>query len=339
MKKQSIILLSVVVIIAVALTVSYQQGLLPVQGGESQTVAVQTGNTTATNQPAATSAQQNWAQGSASSSGLSITYESLQTLLANVDVNQRTALLNDEAAFGEFVKSIASQKSLLAAAKSNNLDQEPNTSFLMQRSAENTLMELYLNRLISNKIPADFPTEEQITEYFENNKDNLVVEERVSVWQIFLPTPEGMSDEQVSNVGSQAAQIVSDIKAGRADFTNAALSYSSHQPSKLNGGYMGILKVSELIPGILEPLMALEEGELSDPVRSEMGFHILKRDQVIPSQPVTIDQVRPQIRNLMVNQIRARLQNEIIQLAANTYPVEYDESVLGDWINNLKNDL
>ena len=99
-----------------------------------------------------------------------------------------------------------------------------------------------------------------------------MVEERVSVWQIFLPTPEGTTDSQISELESQSRQIADDIRAGRTDFTNAALSYSAHQPSKLNGGNMGILKVSELIPGIHEPLMALDEGEISDPVKSEMGF-------------------------------------------------------------------
>jgi parvulin-like peptidyl-prolyl isomerase len=311
--------LSVVGITAIALAISYQQGLLPVQGTSAQNI------------------QEDWAQGATGSADLSINFDSLRLLFANVAPNQRAALLDDEAAFGEFVKSIASQKSLLAAAKSNNLDQEPNINFLMRRSAENTLMELYLNRLISNKIPTDFPTEEQISEYFENNKDNLVVEERVSVWQIFIPTPQGTSDEQISEIQSQAIQIVSDIRAGRTDFTNAALTYSSHQPSKLNGGYMGILKISELIPGIHEPLLALEEGEISEPIKSEMGFHILRRDQVIPSQPVTLEQVRPQIRNLLVNQLRARLQNEIIELATNTYPVEYQEDAIKEWRNILKN--
>jgi len=100
---------------------------------------------------------------------------------------------------------------------------------------------------------------------------------------------------------------------------------------------MGILKISELIPGIHEPLLALEEGEISEPIKSEMGFHILRRDQVIPSQPVTLEQVRPQIRNLLVNQLRARLQNEIIELATNTYPVEYQEDAIKEWRNILKN--
>jgi parvulin-like peptidyl-prolyl isomerase len=338
MKKQNLIIISVVVITAIALAISYQQGLLPTKGLTANIGGGnQTNNGSASNSSA--NSMEDWSQSGSQAADLSMTYESLEQLLSNVDANQRQALLNDEAAFSEFVKSVASQKSLLAAAKSNNLQQDPKTSFMMQRSAENTLMEIYLNRLINNKVPAGFPTDEQINEYYENNKDNLVVEERLSVWQIFLPTPEGTTDSQITELESQSRQITDDIRAGRTDFTNAALSYSAHQPSKLNGGNMGILKVSELIPGIHEPLMELDEGEISNPVKSEMGFHILKRGQIIPSQAVTLAQVRGQISNLLTNQIRARLRNEIIQLAADTYPVNYDDTVISEWRTNLTNGL
>ena len=342
MKKQNIIIIIIIVVAAAGL-VAYQQGLIPPQGlaGIQADNAATMGGAAQSNTSADTRAstslggQQNWAQGINASAPTSLEYDDIQLVLTNVDANQKQALMDNEEAFVKFVKQEASQLSLLAAAKSNNLDADTNSQFLMQRSAENVLREIYLNRLIKSKVPADFPNEEQIKQYYDTNKENLVVEERVSVWQIFLPVSEGMDSSSVEN---EAKKIADDIKAGRIDFTNAALSNSQHQPSKLNGGYMGILKVSELIPGIHEPLMSLDEGEVSSPIKSEMGFHILKRDEVIPSQSVTLEQVSGQIRNLLINQVRTKLRNEILALAAETFPITVDDELIKEWRNRLQSE-
>jgi parvulin-like peptidyl-prolyl isomerase len=338
MKKQIIIVILVAGLALLGL-VGYQQGMLPVPPGSQGITSSTSVNTGTTQTGQGMAAQQNWAQSARTPIDTALGFEEVQQVLANVDTNQKKALLEDENAFQEFVRQEASQLSLLAAANSNKVDQDPNAKFLMQRSSDNVLREIYVNKLINSKIPAGFPSDEQINQYYENNKDNLVIEERVSVWQIFLPIAEGMTGDQVSELESRANRIANDIRDNRIDFTTAALDNSQHQPSKLNGGYMGILKVSELIPGIHEALMALEEGEVSSPVKSEMGFHILKRDRVIPSQGVTLDQVRGQIRNLLVNQMRAKLRNEIMTLASETYPVEVTEEMIAAWRARLRSEM
>ncbi|MGK0298089.1 MAG: parvulin-like peptidyl-prolyl isomerase [Gammaproteobacteria bacterium] len=337
MNKQMIFNIFTIIVVIGAL-VAYQQGVIPNKGNVDST-ANSNANINVASGPGNTPNQENWAQGLDLSANTILAYEDIVQVLANVDVNQKRALLENEEAFNNFVNQEASQKALLTAANANNLNQDKNSKFLMQRSAENVLREIYVSKLINSKIPVGFPTEEQITQYYDSNKDNLVIEERVAVWQIFLPVKEGMSDGDISALEDQANKLADDIKANRTDFTSAALSYSSHQPSKLNGGNMGILKVSELIPGIHETLMELDEDVVSSAVKSEMGFHILKRGQVIPSQGVTLEQVRAQISNLLVNQVRAKLRNEILTLASETYPVQVNEETMSEWRSFLNKDL
>jgi len=259
----------------------------------------------------------------------------VQAVLANVQPRRRQALLENAEAFRDFVRQEAANQSLLAAARSSNLEQDENTRFLMQRTAENVLVEVYLNRLINNRIPADFPTEEQLREYYEENKQNLVLEERMHVWQIFLPVAAGAEQQGIDEVRNRVEQLVTDLREGKIDFSGAAYRHSGHQASRNNGGYMGLLKVSELIPVIHEALSELDEGEISDPVRSDTGFHILRRGATVPAREVTFEEVRDQIANLLTNQVRARLQNAVREQAATSFPVNLDEETIEAWRQRL----
>ncbi|MEX2353954.1 MAG: hypothetical protein WD709_07170, partial [Gammaproteobacteria bacterium] len=80
--------------------------------------------------------------------------EHIRRLLANVNAERRQALLDDAESFREFVRQEALNQSLLAAARSNGLQDEPDVQFLMERNANNVLREVYLNRLLMNNMPS-----------------------------------------------------------------------------------------------------------------------------------------------------------------------------------------
>ncbi|MGH8119427.1 MAG: hypothetical protein ACRESK_02305, partial [Gammaproteobacteria bacterium] len=101
-------------------------------------------------------------------------FEELQRTLDLVDQNQRSVLLEDEESFRNFVKKEATNKSIYAAAQANKIDQNEKNLLIARRGAENILREIYLKQLIASKIPQDFPSEEQITTYYEKNRDKFV---------------------------------------------------------------------------------------------------------------------------------------------------------------------
>jgi peptidylprolyl isomerase len=344
MKNQNSVIFIIVIIIAGGSLVAIQQGILPNPLKDSRLVDNSVVSNVSAPGLASTngenfSGQENWAQSLTQPGNDNLSYENIVRILSNVDVNQRRELIENEKGFHDFIKQESLQISLLAAARANNIDKDENSKFLLQRNAENAIREVYLSKLINTKIPADFPSDEQIEQYYQDNKEKLIVEERVSVWQIFLPVTEGMSEGDITALENQANKLANDIRSNTTEFTTAALSYSSHQPSKLNGGHMGILKVSELMPGIHEVLIALDEGEVSKAVKSEMGFHILKRDEIIPQQSVSLNQVRDQIKNLLINQFRVKLRDEILKLASETYPTEVNNSAVEEWRNRLKSEI
>jgi hypothetical protein len=186
----------------------------------------------------------------------------LEKLLAGVEHRQLEQLLDDEQAFQQFVRQEADNQSILAAARSNYLHEDKNVAFLMQRGADRVLRETYLNRLMLEQLPPDFPTREQAREFYEQNPDQFQISERIHVWQVFLQVEPGADEESVTAVEDQARDINRRLRAGELDIAKAAAEYSVHEPSRRNGGYMGMVRIADLKPEIARALGELETGAI-----------------------------------------------------------------------------
>ena len=265
-----------------------------------------------------------------------INLEYVSLLVANMNEKERTKILTDPEIFKQVIESEANNRSVVSAAIANNLVQDRNVEFLMRRGAENILRETYLKKLILSKLPKDFPSTEQVTEYYKKNKSQFVLPERVHVWQIFFAKPANASEKEIEVIKRKANKIIADIKNGKADFSSVALSQSEHEQSKVLGGYMGLLKTSELLPAIKEPLLKLKEGELSAVVESESGFHILKRGKILKAEPLELSQVETQIKKALINQVNTQLRKAIFTEARKEYPQDIPDSKLEEWRLRLK---
>ncbi len=287
---------------------------------------------------ATTKENDDWAKSSDSEGSLNsqIDLDYVSLLVANMNEQERIKILDDPELFKQVIESEANSQSTVSAAIANKLVQDRNVKFLMRRGAENILREAYLNRLVLSKLPKDFPSDEQVSEYFESNKEQFVVPERLHVWQIFFKKSDNVDTKEIASLKKKADEIISDIKKGKADYSNVAIAHSEHEQSKALGGYMGLLKTSDLLPEMKEPILKLKEGELSKPVESESGIHILKRGEILKAETLELSQVEPQIRQLLVNQANTQLRQAIFVQARKEYPQDIPDKKLEEWRLRLK---
>ncbi|ELH7570937.1 peptidylprolyl isomerase SurA [Salmonella enterica] len=110
---------------------------------------------------------------------------------------------------------------------------------------------------------------------------------------ILIALPENPTSEQVNDAQRQAESIVEEARNG-ADFGKLAITYSADQQA-LKGGQMGWGRIQEL-PGIFaQALSTAKEGDIVGPIRSGVGFHILK-----------VNDLRGQSQSISVTEVHAR---------------------------------
>lgn len=258
----------------------------------------------------------------------------MERVVANINENRRDQILEDSELFRQLVEQEATQRSLKAAALDNNMQENSNVQFLMERSKSDVLRNAYLNQLMVEQFPPDFPSEQQVREFYNNNTERFKVGERVQVWQIFLPAPENATD-----VEQQARDLLSRIRQDEISFEQAAVQYSEHASTQ-NDGYMGAVQVSQLKPAVADALKNINQDEL-EIAQSEDGWHILRKGRTLPEQQLAFEEAQQQARQLLVNQARQQFRRSIMEQARESYPYMPATDRISEWrqqLNNAGND-
>ncbi len=140
-----------------------------------------------------------------------------------------------------------------------------------------------------------------IQRYYNDNIQQYQTPERVRASHILLNT--GGKDEAA--VRKQAEELLAKIKAG-ADFGELAKKFSEDPGSKDKGGDLDYFTRGKMVPEFEMAAFTLAPGQVSDLVKTQYGFHIIKvvDKQTGSTQP--LDQVRAQIQQLLASQIADR---------------------------------
>ena len=103
----------------------------------------------------------------------------------------------------------------------------------------------------------------------------------------------------------EAKAILAQLKGG-ADFATLAKE-KSKDPGGAEGGDLGYFTKDQMVPEFAEVAFKLDKGQISDPVKTQFGWHIIKvEDKRIKPTP-TFEQVKPQIENYVAHRAQAQL--------------------------------
>lgn len=178
-------------------------------------------------------------------------------LLAGIEDKQR---FNSKEGFNILTDELVNQELILQNAKENNFDQEDEFRQRLEE-VKNDMLKNYAMHKIFNEVTIN---DDEVLDYYNKNKDTL-----------FSPTTYTASHILVEDE-NKANKILEEIENG-LDFAEAAKKYSL-DPSKDNGGSLGTFPKGVMVPEFQEGLDKLSKGEVSKPVKSQFGYHLIKLD-------------------------------------------------------------
>jgi peptidyl-prolyl cis-trans isomerase D len=167
--------------------------------------------------------------------------------------------------------------------------------------------------------------DQEVYDYYYDQSGGKYEEKR-RVSDIFFKLPKEMDEEKYKAVEDKAKKVYEEIKAG-ADFAAKAKEYSENPASAARGGDLGLV-TREQIPQLWDAASSLEEGEVSEPIPTDDGFHIIKVTQIIPETP--IEKVQNIILNVLKNQKARQLASDAASDAALRYAQGKDIDAAGN---------
>ena len=140
-----------------------------------------------------------------------------------------------------------------------------------------------------------------------------------SASHILLPLVPGAAAEEA--VRAKAARLVSEARGG-ADFAELARTYSKDAGSATRGGDLGVIQKGAMVPPFEKAVFALSAGEISEPVKTEFGYHVIKVTRVSKTEAIPFEEVREDIATALR---RRGGEAEFVQLAEQLGNIAFEQ--------------
>jgi parvulin-like peptidyl-prolyl isomerase len=138
------------------------------------------------------------------------------------------------------------------------------------------------------------PTEQELSAYLEEHREDYDTPEEVHARHILIRVPEGASEAEIAQAKKQIEDIKKELENG-ADFAELAKKYSQDPGSAPNGGDLGFFRRGQMVREFEDAAFSLEPGQISDPVRTQFGFHLIKVEEKKPAQHPELAQIRERV--------------------------------------------
>jgi peptidyl-prolyl cis-trans isomerase SurA len=190
-----------------------------------------------------------------------------------------------------------SEEELREALKKDNLD------YLEYRNQirDQLVKAKMIQREIRSRINI---ADKQIEEYYLDHPDEFRAEEGVVLRHILFPLPYPPAPEIVDATVEEANRVRQEIIDGKP-FAEAARQYSN-DPTAGQGGWLGFFRKGSLSAEMEGGIADLGEGEVSEPVQTGLGIHLLKLDERTTGDIRPLDKVRNSIQEKLYEETAER---------------------------------
>ena len=151
------------------------------------------------------------------------------------------------------------------------------------------------NRLLMDNLLAEegkaATTDDAMKKVYEDAAKQITSEQEVRARHILVPTEE------------EAKKVEDELKKG-ADFAELAKK-ESKDPGASDGGDLGFFTKEQMVPEFSKVAFELEPGKISDPVKTQFGWHIIKVEEKRNRKPPEFDQVKSQIETYVTRKAQA----------------------------------
>ena len=137
-------------------------------------------------------------------------------------------------------------------------------------------------------------SDEELQDYFDENQEEYNTPKTVEARHILLKVDQNAGPEDVEKARKRALDIVKMAREGK-DFPELAKKYSEG-PTRDRGGYLGTFKREAMVRPFADTAFSMKAGEISEPVRTRFGWHIIKVEKVNEASVLSSDEAKKKIQ-------------------------------------------
>ena len=197
--------------------------------------------------------------------------ERLITTQIQLQQAEQSGIVVDEETLSNTISNIAAQNNLSLAEFRKVLQRD---GFKFEQFREDIRKEIIIRRLRQRQVESRITvTAQEIDDFIATQKAQGNINSDYHLGHILIALPDGATPEQIKEAREKALAIWKELKEG-ADFRQTATAVSDGRQA-LQGGDLGWRKTGELPTLFADVVVSMKPGEISEPIRSASGFHII----------------------------------------------------------------
>ncbi|MEY7999418.1 peptidylprolyl isomerase [Clostridium sp. Mt-5] len=235
--------------------------------------------------------------------GVEIIEDDLQNTIKRFPA-ERQQYLNTENGRKQLLNEIISFELIYNYAKDEQM--EKNKSYLAKLEAAKK--EILTQEAVAKIMEDVKVTDDEVKDYYNANRSMYKNPESITAKHILLDSIE------------KANKVLEEIKDGLS-FEDAAKKYSSC-PSKAQGGSLGRFTRGQMVPEFENAAFQLEIGIISEPVKTQFGYHLIRVEEKEEASIKTFDEVKDAIKRGLLQERQAFKYDQFTKNLKNKYKVE-----------------
>ncbi len=174
---------------------------------------------------------------------------------------------------------------------------------------ENRKEQILSQKMIEKIVKGEKVTGKEVQDYYDKNKEEFKDPEKAKIKWVVI------SDEG-------KAKEVRDQLAGGADFAQVAKDNSTDPATKESGGELGLKSRNELAPEVADAAFSIELNKLSDVIKMQQGFAIIKVEEKQSERQKTFDESKDEIKNKLLSEKQRKTYENWLKKVKKTAKIE-----------------
>lgn len=220
---------------------------------------------------------------------------------------------------------------LASEARKQGLDKSADFVAKRRFQEESLLSQMYLDKDVSGVSLPDFSIKAK--EEYQANKQKFTRPEMVRAEHILIAINDERSVEQALARAKEVHSLA--VKRG-ADFTALAKEYSDDPSVKQNGGDLGLFPRDRMVKPFSDAAFLLKKGEVSGPVKTAFGYHIIRKLEDQPEALTPYESVKDDLIASLKGKYLADLKRKRIEAIRSSSTIKFDQQVFDEFLKSVR---
>jgi PPIC-type PPIASE domain len=258
----------------------------------------------------------------------------LKAILEAQPPDARRQLANDPAALERLVRGELMRKAVLNEARQKGWDKRQELQPLIERARDQVIVSSFVSNVAK---PGDgYPSEEEITQFYESNKAQMLAPAQYQLAQIFLPVADGTDKAKAEEARKKIGELSAKLGKSGADFAKFAKENSAHKESAEKGGELGWVSEEQMVPEIRRAVTGMNKGEISPPIKSAAGWHLIRLLDKKPATTRPLADIRANLIVAMRNRKSQDMERAYLEALSIKLPPTINQIELGKLQSGLR---